>query len=109
MIKIKKTISRTFFILLLFLLQFLNASSGEKKQAIITQPFDPHPYFELFEWQVYHDDLSVDDVFSEKSEGWETETLNRRWQGEKENKMVPHGSNNPKKIQRKRRCVHSPC
>ncbi|MCA9731967.1 MAG: metallophosphoesterase [Deferribacteres bacterium] len=101
MIKIKKTISRTFFILLLFLLQFLNASSGEKKQAIITQPFDPHPYFELFEWQVYHDDLSVDDVFSEKSEGWETETLNRRWQGEKKIKWYRTEVTIPKKFKGK--------
>ncbi|KAA3662079.1 MAG: hypothetical protein DWQ10_03240, partial [Calditrichaeota bacterium] len=72
--------------LIIFLFYFIQsvllASSGEKKQAMITQPFDPHPYFELLDWQMQYGDLNAQDVFSGKADGWEKARLNHRWKND---------------------------
>ena len=63
--------------LIIFNLINILTLSAQEKQDILTQPFDPHPVYELFEWDVFYGDLSVDDVFLHKRKGWKKETLNQ--------------------------------
>ena len=87
--------------LIIFNLINIHTLSAEEKQDILTQPFDPHPVYELLEWQVFYGDLPVDDVFSHKTKGWEKETLNLIWEGEKKIKWYRREVTIPKKLEGK--------
>ncbi len=82
MLKLQYFSSRLFSIALVFNLSFAAIFAQEEKQNIITQPFDPHPVFEMLRWQISYGQKTVESIFSLTNSGWQEETLNNAWQGE---------------------------
>ncbi|MEN8248106.1 MAG: metallophosphoesterase family protein [Bacteroidota bacterium] len=74
MMLIKKVIIALIPIVLMLLWAWNKDSNSIKKQSL-----EPHPIVELNNWHVKEGDLSLKEVFSNKSKKWPVEMMNTEW------------------------------